>query len=237
MDECVEHEQFVGFEATGDAHSEAGRWLEALHAGFCAVKESFSQEVTDALIGLSLRRCSLYPGEMMQMAVCLENGANVRQLLVLMDMGFLEAADPFLIVTREEAERQMADIGVFPQPGPEKAEEKPHRTEHRETGPEEGAERAGNNMAGWKTQAEVAAIRKRYPAGFRIELDYMNKQGMTPGLKGIVKSVDDAGQLHMIWENGRSLTLVPGADRFHRLPEPQTEKEAGKETEAEEMER
>lgn len=30
----------------------------------------------------------------------------------------------------------------------------------------------------------------------------------------------------MIWENGRSLALVPGADRFHRLPEPQVEKTA-----------
>ena len=85
-------------------------------------------------------------------------------------------------------------------------------------------------MAGWKTQAEVAAIRKRYPAD-------MNEQGMPPGLKGIVKSVDDAGQLHMIWENGRSLALVPGEDRFHRLPEPQAEKQAGKEAPAEEMER
>lgn len=69
-------------------------------------------------------------------------------------------------------------------------------------------------MAGWKTQAEVAAIRKRYPAGSRIELDYMNEQGMPPGLKGIVKSVDDAGQLHMIWENGRSLALVRGLTGF-----------------------
>ena len=95
-------------------------------------------------------------------------------------------------------------------------------------------------MAGWKTLAEVAAIRKRYPAGSRIELEYMNEQGMQPGLKGIVKSVDDAGQLHMIWENGRSLALVPGADRFHRLPEPQAGKKAGKEVlpeETEEMER
>ena len=92
-------------------------------------------------------------------------------------------------------------------------------------------------MAGWKTQAEIAAIRKQYPTGSRIELAYMNEQGMPPGLKGIVKSVDDAGQLHMIWENGRSLALVPGADRFHRLPEPQVEKEAGKEEDAEEMER
>ena len=92
-------------------------------------------------------------------------------------------------------------------------------------------------MAGWKTRAEVAAIRKRYPAGSRIELEYMNEQGMQPGLKGIVKSVDDAGQLHMIWENGRSLALVPGADQFHRLPEPQVEVQVGKDKETEEMER
>ena len=50
-------------------------------------------------------------------------------------------------------------------------------------------------MAGWKTQAEVAAIRKRYPAGSRIELDYMNEQGMPPGLKGIVKSLSMPSQL------------------------------------------
>ena len=95
-------------------------------------------------------------------------------------------------------------------------------------------------MAGWKTQAEIAAIRKQYPTGSRIELAYMNEQGMPPGLKGIVKSVDDAGQLHMIWENGRSLALVPGADRFHWLPESQVENPAGKEglsEETDEMER
>lgn len=78
-------------------------------------------------------------------------------------------------------------------------------------------------MSQWKTQAEVAAIRKRYPVGSRIALDYMNEQGMPPGLKGIVDHIDDQGQLHMIWENGRSLALIPGADRFHRLPELQRE--------------
>lgn len=174
VDECVEHEQFVGFEVTGDAHSEAGRWLEALHAGFCAVKESFSQEVTDALIGLGRESCCLYPGEMMQVAVCLENGVNARQIQVLMETGFLDADDPFSLMPRAEAERQMADRGIIPKSALERGEEKLHRTEHPKTAPR---------------------------------------------------------------KNGRSLALVPGADRFHWLPEQQAGKGAGKETEAEEMER
>ena len=81
-------------------------------------------------------------------------------------------------------------------------------------------------MSRWKTQAEVAAIRKRYPIGSRLELDYMEEPGMPPGLKGIVDHIDDQGQLHMIWENGRSLALIPGADRFHRLPQIQSEESA-----------
>ncbi len=92
-------------------------------------------------------------------------------------------------------------------------------------------------MAGWKTRAETDAIRKRYPAGTRIELDYMNEQGMPPGLKGIVESVDDAGQLHIAWENGRSLALVPGADRFHRVPGPQAVEWVGQDAGAEGMDR
>lgn len=37
---------------------------------------------------------------------------------------------------------------------------------------------------------------------------------MLPGLRGTVDYVDDQGQLHMNWENGRSLALVPGEDVF-----------------------
>lgn len=97
-------------------------------------------------------------------------------------------------------------------------------------------EKENIRMARWKTQAEVAAIRKRYPIGSRLELDYMEEPGMPSGLKGIVDHTDDQGQLHMIWENGRSLALIPGADRFHRLPEPQAE-ETAQGSEARDMER
>lgn len=74
-------------------------------------------------------------------------------------------------------------------------------------------------MNGWKTQKEVDEIRRRYPVGTRIELEYMDERDMPPGLKGIVDHVDDQGQLHMTWENGRSLALVPGVDDFCILPE------------------
>ena len=76
-------------------------------------------------------------------------------------------------------------------------------------------------MAGWKSQAEVAIIKRQYPVGTRIELDFMDERDMPAGLKGIVDFVDDQGQLHMLWENGRTLALVSGEDRFHVLPQPE----------------
>ena len=89
---------------------------------------------------------------------------------------------------------------------------------------------------GWKTQKEVEEIKKRYPKGTRIELDGMDEQGMPPGLKGIVEMVDDQGQLHMIWENGRFLALIPGEDMFHVIPE-QAEQRDSEAPDDEELER
>lgn len=92
-------------------------------------------------------------------------------------------------------------------------------------------------MNGWKTQKEAEEIRRRYQAGTRIELEYMDERDMPPGLKGIVDYVDDQGQLHMTWENGKSLALVPGVDDFRILPEQEEEPCEDDPENEEEMER
>lgn len=75
--------------------------------------------------------------------------------------------------------------------------------------------RKGAEIAVWKSEKEVEAIKHKYPKGTKLELDFMDEEGMLPGLRGTVDYVDDQGQLHMNWENGRSLALVPGEDVFH----------------------
>lgn len=37
------------------------------------------------------------------------------------------------------------------------------------------------------------------------------------GTKGTVVHVDDAAQIHMRWDNGRTLAIVPGEDSFRKL--------------------
>jgi hypothetical protein len=38
-----------------------------------------------------------------------------------------------------------------------------------------------------------------------------------PGLEGTVTFVDDTGTLHVRWDNGSTLGLVPGVDRWEEL--------------------
>ena len=66
----------------------------------------------------------------------------------------------------------------------------------------------------------VKFIQEQYPPGTRIRLNSMSDpySPVPAGIEGIVDLVDDDGQLHMKWDNGRTLVIVPGEDSFTVLP-------------------
>ena len=64
----------------------------------------------------------------------------------------------------------------------------------------------------------IEKIREMYPEGTQIILQEMRGESQMPyGLKGTVKFVDDAGQIHMSWENGSSLALNIDEDTFEKI--------------------
>ena len=69
------------------------------------------------------------------------------------------------------------------------------------------------------TEKQVERIRNQYPPGMRICCDYMpdDPRPIESGTLGTVVGVDDAGQIMMKWDNGRSLSLIPGVDSFHTV--------------------
>lgn len=65
---------------------------------------------------------------------------------------------------------------------------------------------------------QVKAIRNNYPSGTRIKLIYMTDNYAVPkGTIGTVDYVDDMGQIQMNWDNGSSLALIYGIDKFEKL--------------------
>ena len=62
---------------------------------------------------------------------------------------------------------------------------------------------------------ELEKLRAKYPKGTKIRLIHMNDPQPVPsGMIGEVALIDDAGNLHMIWQNGRSLAIIEGVDDF-----------------------
>ena len=63
--------------------------------------------------------------------------------------------------------------------------------------------------------------KEMYPKGTRIELISMYDPfaPIYPGTKGTVEFVDDMGQIHMRWDNGRTLAIIPGEDSFKKIEE------------------
>ena len=74
---------------------------------------------------------------------------------------------------------------------------------------------------------QVEFTRSSYPPGTRIVLNSMDDPyaPVEPGTRGNVRYVDDAGQLGVVWDNGRSLSLIPGVDRFRKLTQQEINQE------------
>ena len=66
----------------------------------------------------------------------------------------------------------------------------------------------------------VNFIKEQYPPGTRIRLNSMEDpyHPVPPGTEGKVDYVDDNGQIHMKWDNGIGVPLIPGEDSFTVLP-------------------
>ena len=83
-------------------------------------------------------------------------------------------------------------------------------------------------MNDWTRMAQEAKrYKEMYPPGTRLYLNNMNDlfAPVPSGTKGTVVHVDDAGQIHMKWDNGRTLALVPGEDSFRKLTDKELEEE------------
>ena len=72
----------------------------------------------------------------------------------------------------------------------------------------------------------VERLRLQYPAGCRVELVSMDDPyaRLRPGDQGTVVAVDDIGTVHINWDNGSGLSLVPGEDTFSKVSEPEKAK-------------
>jgi len=56
-------------------------------------------------------------------------------------------------------------------------------------------------------------LRRDFPKGATVELLKMDDVQAPPiGTKGIVRSVDDIGTIHVVWESGSGLGVVLGED-------------------------
>lgn len=72
-----------------------------------------------------------------------------------------------------------------------------------------------------RMRREAQQAKAMYSPGTRLELISMDDPyaPVPSGTRGTVKYVDDAGQIGMAWDNGQSLSLVPGEDDFRQLTE------------------
>ena len=66
------------------------------------------------------------------------------------------------------------------------------------------------------TKEYIDFLKERYPVGTRVVVEFMGDvRPVEPGTRGTVRIVDDMGTVHVDWDNGRRLGLIPGEDVFY----------------------
>ena len=67
---------------------------------------------------------------------------------------------------------------------------------------------------------QLKQLREEYPVGTRVELIHMDdpfNRKLVPGCQGTVRWVDDMGTIHVSWDCGSGLGLIPGEDEFKKI--------------------
>jgi len=74
---------------------------------------------------------------------------------------------------------------------------------------------------------ELKELRAALPEGSRIVLDMfyqdpdpaalIDPHPLTSGITGTVVLVDDGGNIHVKWDNGRTLPLIWDKDKYHKI--------------------
>lgn len=67
-------------------------------------------------------------------------------------------------------------------------------------------------------EKELEKIRQEYPVGTKVQLISMRDAQAPPaGTIGEVQFVDDFGSIHVHWQNGSSLAVIPDVDEVRKL--------------------
>ena len=75
-----------------------------------------------------------------------------------------------------------------------------------------------NMVNQFPSKEKLIELRKKFSVGTKIRLLYMDDiQAVPSGTIGSVANVDDMGTIHMVWNNGSTLGLIPEKDRFELL--------------------
>ena len=72
----------------------------------------------------------------------------------------------------------------------------------------------------YEHESTLAELKKRFPAGSLVELMKMEDKDSPPlGTKGEVLHVDAWGTVHVLWETGSTLGIIPSVDEIRLVSE------------------